>query len=418
LYIRLPSKAAAESAGEALSCLFALVSNNGAIEREGSAPLQELADIVARSQRVVMLLAASDVSLLRVKVPPMSSARLRAALPNLVEDQLITDPAECVVVAGGQADGLRTVAVVEKAWLETLVATMISLGARQVGALPAQLCLPWQPGAVSAAVTAQVAAIDLALRLSEQDGIGLPIMPTGPETTAQEVLEAVVALAPQGPVTVYVPLAALNDFQGAASRDDTLHARITFEADSWRRWIAGTAGATLDLTAGLHRAGSPAVNWRPWRWPAILAGLLLLVNVAALNYDWWRFRNEANAQRAAMTQIYRSAFPKETVVIDPLAQMQQKIAVAKRGSGQLAPDDFTALTAKFGEAWGAVGQNQPARNAIAAVDYRERSLFVRFKPGATAPAEQMKGALASRGLALAEAPSQGGAVVWQISTTR
>jgi general secretion pathway protein L len=72
LYIRLPSKATADSASNwlALACPFALASGS-AIERQGTAPLSDLSDTVAESQRVLLLLAASDVTLLRVQVPPM-----------------------------------------------------------------------------------------------------------------------------------------------------------------------------------------------------------------------------------------------------------------------------------------------------------------------------------------------------------
>src|SRR5665811_979436 len=84
-YIRLPSKAVADGAPHwhALACPFALVSNGNlshgsSIERQGTAPLSELSDTVAKSQRVVLLLAASDVTMLRLQVPPLSSARLKA----------------------------------------------------------------------------------------------------------------------------------------------------------------------------------------------------------------------------------------------------------------------------------------------------------------------------------------------------
>ncbi len=88
LYIRLPSKAAAEhlqpEAG--FDCAFALASDNGALEREGNAALSQLAAAITAAQRVVLLLAASDVSLLQVQMPPMSASRLKAALPNMVEE--------------------------------------------------------------------------------------------------------------------------------------------------------------------------------------------------------------------------------------------------------------------------------------------------------------------------------------------
>jgi general secretion pathway protein L len=425
LYIRLPSNAAADGAPRwtALSCPFALVLHGSSIEREGVAPLSDLSELAVKAQRVVLLLAASDVSLLRVQVPPMSAARLKAALPNLVEDRLITDPAECVVVAGGLSDGLRTVAVVQRAWLETITKTFIALGVRHIAALPAQLCLPYQAGTISAAITEHDADIDVTLRLSEQDGIGLPIMPEQHESAAREVIEALRAVVPQAPITLYVPQSAARTYQEAASGEGATDERISVFADNWAHWIAGAGSTSLDLMAGLSAAASGAqLNWRPWRWPLALAGIVLVVNAVALNIDWWRLKSEADSLRTTMTQIYKSAFPKDPVIVDPLAQMRQKIAAAKRESGQAAPDDFTALAGAFGEAWTRVMQAQRAGKSaapgIAALEYRDRSLFVRLKPEGKAPTEQMKTALAGRALSLDLAPSQSAAVVWQIRSAK
>jgi general secretion pathway protein L len=228
LYIRLPSKSAADSAPhwQALDCPFALVSSGNlphgsTILRQGKSPLPELSDLVAKSQRVVLLLAASDVTLLRVKVPPLSAARLKAALPNLVEDQLITDPSDCVVVAGGLSEGLRTVAVVQRAWLDLLTKTLIAIGARQIAVLPAQLCLPYktgEKGSVTAAIndsddSGENAEIDMTLRLSEQDGIGLAIAHEKDESAAQAAIRTLCAVVPEAPITLYVPQSLVHTYQ-------------------------------------------------------------------------------------------------------------------------------------------------------------------------------------------------------------
>ena len=57
-------------------------------------------------------------------------------------------------------------------------------------------------------------------------------------------------------------------------------------------------------------------------------------------------------------------------------------------------------------------------SAIAGLEYKERSLQVRFKPGGTPPTEQMKTALANRNLALEMGAAQAGATVWQIRSAR
>lgn len=483
LYLRLPSRpAASASAGasadiaehdsflaagieasdslpqpDTLACRYAAVADSGAIEQQGEARLEELAGLVTRCSRVVLLVAASDVTLLNIVVPPMSAARLRAALPNLIEDQLIGDAAECAFVAGPAVNGRRTVAVVAHDWLAAWSQRLRSMGASQLTALPAQLCLPWAspaadgatgtpPDAVgeqaearqvtAAAISIHVHAMELSLRLSSTDGLGLtivaPVSATEPSVTATaaDVLDALMALVPGRRVMALVPAQeqALFEFllrerqaaqaSGTPAKPDTaLAPTVDFIADSWTPWIAGAATVRLDLLAGLGRASSSRFDWRPWRWPAVLAALLLLVNAGALNYEWWRLSREAATLRGALTQIYRAAYPNETVIVDPVAQMAQKIALGKRDAGQTGPDDFATLAAKFGEAWGSVAMEPAARANIAALDYRERALYVRLKAGASASSAQtgaLRAALASRGLALTNAPSQTSSVVWHI----
>ncbi len=425
LYIRLASKAVADSADHwpALPCPFALVSHGSTIEHQGTAPLSDLSGTIAKSQRVVLLLAASDVTVLRLQVPPLSSARLKTALPNLVEDQLITDPSDCVVVAGGLSEGLRTIAVVQRAWLDMLVKTLIAFGARHIAALPAQLCLPGQTGSVTAAIddrdeAGQNAEIDMTLRLSEQDGIGLAIAHEKDESAAHVAIRALCAVVPEVPITLYVPQSLVRAYQEAVNTAAELGKRISVSADNWSRWIAGANGMTLDLMAGLGIATGPKLDWRPWRWPLALAAAVLVVNAAALNIDWWHLKRESDSLRANMVQIYKSAYPQESVIIDPLAQMQQKIAIAKHNSGLPAPDDFTAIVEAFGEAWSGTVAKAGKTTEIAALDYHEHSLYVRLKPGGESPTQQMKAALAKYQLALELAPEQSGAVVWQIRSAK
>lgn len=401
LYIRLPSKAVADSmdAGAPLYCHFAQASASGAVEREGVAALSELSEAAGRAQRVVVLLAASDVTLLRIKMPPLSGARLKAALPNLIEDHLMSDPADCVMVAGPSVDGLRTVAVVQRSWLEIVAKTLTGLGARRMSAVPAQLCLPYEAGAASAAITEHGADIDVAVRLSEQDGIGLPITADQPELAPVEVIQSVCAVVPHSPIVLYVPQARVNDYQETVGAVPALDGRIALHADNWPRWIAGANKNPLDLMTGFGMSSGPAFNWRPWRWPLILAAAVLMINAIALNIDWLRAKREADALRMTMVQIYKSAYPKETVIVDPMAQMRQKYAAAQRESGQIAPDDFVALAAAFGEAWGSAGQ-QP--QSIAGLEYRERSLSVKLKPGTNVSLEQMQPALAAQNLSVSQ----------------
>ena len=392
LYIRHPARADGPSA----LCGFALVGDNGTIGQRGEAPLANLGEMVAASRRVVLLLAGGDVTLLDVKTPPLSAARLRAALPGLVEEQVLGDPLDNVLVAAPvSAAGMRTVAVVQREWLTTLVRQLLALGARTVSALPAQLCLPLAPGSVSAAISAG----ELTVRLAQWQGLGL-----GLEATPEVALQTARALAGDSPLVLYVPPAQLAEYQALVVDAGP---GIELEADDWRYWVAGSSSAPLDLVAGLGASGAPSRDWAKWRWPLRLALLALVVNMVGLNVEWLRLRGESNATRQELTQTFRSVYPRDPVV-DPVAQMTQNIARAKAASGQPTPSEFNYMAAALGEA--ARGLPQPL--AIASLEYREKVLNVKLKPGAVDPSQvkQMQGALATRKLAMTEA----GAGLWQI----
>ena len=397
LYIRLPARADGESG---LS-RFALVADSGAIDQQGEGLLRGLGDLVAASRRVVLLLAASDVTLLQVKAPPLSALRLKAALPSLVEEQVLGDPADCVLtVAPAQSDaGLRSVAVVQRAWIESLVRGVLALGARAVSALPAQLCLPLLPGHVSACVS----QADIVVRDGFYHGFGLAIA-----STPDMALQTARALAGDAPLTLYVPGEELAQYQALALDAGPA---ITLEADTWQHWIAGSKTTTLDLVPGLGAAGARATDWQRWRWPIRLALLALAVNLAGLNVQWLQQRREASALRQANLQIYKAAFPKDTVIQDPVLQMRANIVRAKAAGGQAGTDEFTYLVAAFGEAARAL----PRPVAVASLDYRERALSVKIKPESVDPGvvATFNAALAGRGLGLTEAAPAS----WQVRNT-
>ncbi|GAB2856864.1 hypothetical protein GCM10027277_26590 [Pseudoduganella ginsengisoli] len=400
LYIRYPARAAADS-GAIQQCHFALLGDSGNVMQQGVSALGNMAELVASARRVVLLLAAADVTLLRVKTPPLSAARLKAALPALVEDQLLGDPADCILALAplgpDESEGERTVAVVQRAWLEVLVKALVAQGAHAVSAVPAQLCLPLQPGGASAAIALDDAGLELTLRTGHHAGLGLTVAPE-PEAA----LHTLRALAGEAPLTVYLPAALAPQYQPVASN----MVGVSVEHDNWTHWVAAARTAGPDLAAGMA-TGTQARALRRWRWPAALAILAVIVNVAGLNIEWLRMKREYADIRKGMEQTFRAAYPQEAM-LDPVAQMRRNIANAKANSGELAPDEFTALAAALGEGLAATGR----RDVVAGLAYKERMLTVKLKPNTVDAGvrDQVKGALSQRGLALSE--GEGG--VWQI----
>jgi general secretion pathway protein L len=395
LYIRHPARAE----GEGALCRFALASDAGVIEHQGEGALRNLSDLVAGSRRVVLMLAAPDVTLLTLQMPPLAGARLKAALPGLVEEHILGEPSEAVLVAGpAQAGGTRPVAVVQRDWLEPLVRVVRAMGARAVAAVPAQLCLPLQPGSVAAAIGQG----ELTLRQGQYQGLGLAL-----DGTPGAALQTARALAGEAPLVLYVPAEQFGEYQALLAEGAP---GVALEADDWGHWIAGAKSAALDLVPGLGAAGAPTRDWRRWRWPLRLAGLAVVVNLVGLNIEWFRLRHEADTVRQQMAQTFRSAYPREPA-IDPVAQMRQNIARAKASTGQVGADEFTYLAAAFGEA----ARTLPRQPEIAAIEFRERALSIKVKPESVDPAlaNQLKAALSARNMSLQDA----GPATWLIRST-
>jgi general secretion pathway protein L len=385
LYIRHPARAEGE---HALS-RFALVNDGGVIEQQGEGPLRNLGDLVG-GNRVMLLLAGADVNLLSVQAPPLTGARLKAALPGLVEEHILGDPSDHVLVAAPQQpDGTRPIAVVDRDWLELIVRSLLAQGARSVAAVPAQLCLPLQPGSVSAAIQ----GTELTLRQGLFQGFGLAL-----DAVPAVVLQTARAFSGDAPLVLYVPHGELGEYQALAVDAGP---GITLETDDWAHWIAGSKSTALDLVSGLGAAGSQPRDWRRWRWPIRLVLLALAGNLIGLNIEWLRLKREADTVRQSMTQTFRSVYPNQTTILDPIAQMRQNIARARASTGEVAPDEFTYMASAFGEA----ARSLPRQPGIASIEYRERALSVKVKPETVDPGltGQLRTALAARNMRLDEA---------------
>jgi general secretion pathway protein L len=400
LFIRYPAKASIDS-GAAQTCPFALVGDGGNLLQQGASPLGNLGAMVVSARRVMLLLAASDVTLLRVKAPPLSAAKLKAALPALVEEHVLGDPADCVLAAGAADDeGMRTVAVVQRAWLEVLVKALIAQGAQAVSVVPSQLCLPFQPGAVSAALVPGDVGYDLVMRQSQFEGLGMTL-PAQP----QAALQTLRALAGEQPVTLYVSAAQKAQF--AAPALEIPH--LTLEEDHWAHWVAAARSAGLDLAPAVGDHGASARAWQRWSWPLRIGVLALLVNVVGMNIEWMRLKGEAKAVVQSMTQTFKSVYPNEPLVAAPQDQMQRNIRLAKANSGEAGGDEFVTLSAAFGEALSVL----PRKDVIATLEYKDHALLVKVKPNTVdaAAMQQLRDALAGRKLGMQE-PTPG---TWKIA---
>ncbi|MBI3231193.1 MAG: hypothetical protein HYZ45_13805 [Burkholderiales bacterium] len=332
------------------------------------------------------MLAASDVCLWRVKLPALPASKLKLALPNLVEEQLLSNPAECIVLANpgpADAEGLHSVAIVQRSWLEQIQQQLRTLGARKISAYPAQLCL--EVGEKTLAVLQHddnnPANIELTLCRPHADRLGLPLWAS--QSAVQEALATLRSLVPEQPLQLMVAANHVAAYQAAVDSG------IEVQADSWPRWVAGAKHCKLDLMAAIAGGSEGAMDWGRWRWPLVLLALIAMIHIVSLNVEYL-------------------VYPKE-IESDALLQMTRNINAAKLASGQGAPDDFTTMMAVFGDTWQKISTNRKVAS-IANIEYKERTLTIKWKDDSELPTAEAKVLFANRHLLLNESAAK----VWQI----
>jgi general secretion pathway protein L len=246
LYVRLPHRPHDQPQPWQFGAMpFALVRASTEKIRAGSSPqapelLREghaLAAEMPAADRLVLIVAASDVLLTAAVVPPLPPARLRLALPNLVEDMLATDAAPCHIALGPALDPAapargprrRLLMVTDRAWLRAALDQFAEHKHRRRSVVPAQLCLPLSEATDPASAPAEaVEAVDVAAPLLAGDAAPAPApQPSVPEipATADESAQ---------PATLAVEAAASALAQSASLLDAT--APPPAAADTARLW--------------------------------------------------------------------------------------------------------------------------------------------------------------------------------------
>ncbi len=346
---------------------------------------------------VRLILDARDVTILRVRLPRLSPARLARALPGLLEDQVLQDAQQCVwaVDPVPLETGEQRVAVIDRGWFETVLQAFERRRIRVLSAWPMQAIARPQPG------TGWLYALPdgLALCTASGEGLGWPAAPTNEARALQlsEVREfARVLDAPVVRTYLLDPAwAALVDADEQQPPD----------------W---PGRGSLDLLTGRYAGRETSwfdrVDWPSWRLAASLAALVIVTALVGLNLEWAKLAAEERRLSAQIQGRFKDLLGETTPMVDPVLQMSRQLAVMRLRAGQPDPDGFVSLLARFSEVLSAA-----ETDALVAVQYRDGQLNLSLRAGiANSPAARERLTEASRlqGLALAfEAGREGQAVL-------
>jgi general secretion pathway protein L len=362
---------------------FVLFADTGQEMRTGYATLS----LMPTARRHVLLLAARDVVLLRARVPALKGARLRLVLPNLIEEQLISDPTRSHVAVGadGSPDGERTIAVVDRAWLRFVLTRFQSAERAGLRVVPSVYCLPPVTAGEAAAnvfgqieerETDRVATLEVALQ-DAASVCGMNIPAEALEVTARQ-------FAGTRPLVLRLLTSAAAHLEAPAG---LAHAAFAERIEMIE--FTGLARRALSADLDLCQFEFAAQAWqssrnqlRRWRMPLALAAAIIVVCVIALNLDWLLLAHERDGLAARANGLFLESFPKTKTVLDAPLQMSRELDALRVHAG--APDsaDFLVLCDRLARSLGPIGPN-----AVASVDYAGHALTIAFAPGVATDAK-------------------------------
>jgi len=260
-----------------------------------------------------LVLAPCDVVLLEVRLPRLRGSKLAKALPALVEDKVLSDVEKIHVVATSPAtDGAAIAAVVDRALLRRTLDIFERLKRRIASVVPAPFALPFQPGRWRVRIIhgAGAARTDSDSGISFANGYDVPVE-----------LQLLVNKAVVPPAIIEVDGDCDTDAWG-----QSLGVEV-------KQVMPDPYAPPIMLDLLQYEFAPGLADWTRWRMTATLAVILILVMLGGLNLHAWKLRKEEHALREKMATIVKDANPGATVILDPMAQMRQRVDQLRTAAG-------------------------------------------------------------------------------------
>lgn len=368
--------------------------------RLGPVSTGSLADAapMAAERRLIVLAPGEDVVLAEPELPVRGGARLAQIVPFALEEHLAGDVESFHFTVGKVGDDSRApVAAVERQRITAWLQDMADAGLAPEALYAETQCLPVNPGKI-------VAVIDAGQLFVQEPG-KLPVA-----LDAEPLTEAFALAGLEGEdrhVQLYVSqedwdrseemIEALREVAGSLD--------VQLMPDGPLPLMAGVAvrQPPLSLLTGPYapRTGWVA-HWRRWRLAAGLAAALLLVHVGVQLYDLVTTRIEEKRTDGAIAEAFRVAMPDVERMVDPRAQMQQRLG----GGANADPSGLLGRLGGLAQAFGAV---QGAR--LQSLGWRDRKLDLRLSAPSGEVLTELSRAATQAGLAFevqSTTPREGG----------
>jgi len=358
--------------------------------------------LLPKASSVDVVFDASDVFITTIDPPRLAEGRLRMALPNLLEERLLADPADCHFAfrparSGGNTGAAEAqkmpVAVVDRGLLTRALDALTESGYRVRAAYSEIYTVPPPSAGV------------LSVRIGRGRGIARSGLHDGFAFDIGEEVPPTLALAVR-----QLGIKRIHAYGREASRL-TAHAEglgVQVDAHPEEVDLASTDGAVNLLQGAFAQGGMmgslapgglvPALTARALRVPLAWAAVAAVVAVAGMNIYYLKLEGESKALRGQMEASFRSNFPQVTAIVDPIEQTRRQMSELRSRAGIPSANDFSVLNARTAQLLSIA-----PLGSVAAMEYRDNALKVKFKPGMADNAalqNSLRSAAVQQGLAI------------------
>lgn len=334
--------------------------------------------LLPKASAVDLVFDTSDVFVAAVDAPRMPEAKLRLALPNLLEERLLSDPADCHFAFTPQA---RSGTVTTIASAPKLPVAVIDRGLL-TNALDALSEAGYRPRAAYSeiyVVPAPAAGV-LSVRLDRGRGIAR----SGKHDGFAFEFDGASVPAPLLLAVRQLGIKRVQAYGRDAGRLVQFAEQLGVAVDASQRELDLAATDTaVNLLQGAFAPGGllgslslPKLTTAKLKVPLIWTGVAAATFVVGMNAYWLKLETEAKAIRMQMETAFRSAFPEATAVVDPVLQTQRQLGALRARAGIPSADDFSVLNAQAAQLL-----SLAPIGSVAGIEYREGALRLKFKPG-------------------------------------
>jgi general secretion pathway protein L len=359
---------------------YVAINAGAATTQAGETPIA----LLPRAAAVDLVFDSADVFVTAIEAPKLSDAKMRQALPNILEDRLLSESSDLhfAFQAPSRASGSTTVAaqpkvavsVIDRVLLTRALDVFNEIGIRPRAAYSEIYAVPAPAAAVLAVRVDRGRGI---ARSGRHEGFAFDLEGTG--------LPPPVALAVRqlGVKRVWVFGRDAAKLQGGSNETgaqiDVSQRDVDLSAADGAVNLLQGPFAQGGLFGGLSIAGLPRMTLANMKAPLIWAGVAAATFIIGMNAYFLKLETESRDLRTQMETAFRSTFPGANPLGDPglvVLQTQRELGGLRARAGLASADDFSVLNAQLAQLL-----SSAPLGSVAGIEFREGALKVKFKPG-------------------------------------